>query len=55
MEWNDVYDENRNLTGKVHRRGTPWEEGEYGLANVAPTVATIFGLQAPECWEASMI
>ena len=31
MEWNDVYDENRNLTGKVHRRGTHWEEGEYGL------------------------
>ena len=31
MEWNDVYDKNRNLTGKVHRRGTPWEEGEYGL------------------------
>ena len=31
MEWNDVYDENRNLTGKVHRRGTHWEDGEYGL------------------------
>ena len=31
MEWNDVYDENRNLTGKIHRRGTHWEEGEYGL------------------------
>ena len=31
MEWNDVYDENRNLTGKVHRRGTPWGAGEYGL------------------------
>ena len=31
MEWNDVYDENRNPTGKLHRRGTPWEEGEYGL------------------------
>ena len=31
MEWNDVYDENRNLTGKVHRRGDPWEEGEDGL------------------------
>lgn len=30
MEWNDVYDENRNLTGKVHRRGTHWEPGEYG-------------------------
>ncbi len=31
MEFNDVYDENRNLTGKVHRRGTPWKPGEYGL------------------------
>ena len=30
-EWNDVYDENRCLTGKVHRRGTPWTPGEYGL------------------------
>lgn len=31
MEFNDVYDENRNLTGKVHRRGATWEPGEYGL------------------------
>ena len=31
MEFNDVYDENRNLTGKVHKRGTPWRKGEYGL------------------------
>lgn len=31
QEWNDVYDENRNLTGKIHRRGTPWGNGEYGL------------------------
>ena len=31
MEWNDVYDENRNLTGRVHKRGTPWGPGEYGL------------------------
>ena len=31
MEFNDVYDENRNLTGKVHARGTPWEAGEYGV------------------------
>ncbi|MBQ2892569.1 MAG: NUDIX hydrolase [Oscillospiraceae bacterium] len=31
MEFNDIYDENRNLTGKVHRRGTPWKKGEYGL------------------------
>ena len=31
MEWNDIYDENRNLTGRIHRRGTPWQAGEYGL------------------------
>ena len=30
-EWNDVYDENRVKTGRVHRRGTPWEPGDYGL------------------------
>ena len=31
MEWNDIYDADRNLTGKVHRRGTLWHRGEYGL------------------------
>ena len=31
MEWNDIYDENRNLTGRIHKRGTPWQPGEYGL------------------------
>lgn len=31
MEYNDIYDENRNLTGRVHLRGTPWGSGEYGL------------------------
>ena len=30
-EYNDIYDENRNLTGRVHLRGTPWKKGEYGL------------------------
>ena len=30
-EWNDIYDEDRNLTGKLHKRGTHWGEGEYGL------------------------
>ncbi len=29
--------------------------GDYGLANVAPTVAVILGLKAPDCWEESMI
>ena len=31
MEWNDIYDENRNLPGRIHKRGTPWKNGEYGL------------------------
>ncbi|MBQ9762251.1 MAG: NUDIX domain-containing protein [Oscillospiraceae bacterium] len=31
MEWNDIYDSGRNLTGRVHLRGTAWGEGEYGL------------------------
>lgn len=31
MEFNDIYDENRNLTGKVHKRGSHWNPGEYGL------------------------
>lgn len=30
-EWNDVYDENRIPTGRVHLRGTPWAPGEFGL------------------------
>lgn len=31
MEFNDIYDKNRNRTGKVHRRGTRWKMGEFGL------------------------
>ena len=31
------------------------KDGAFGLANVAPTVAQIFGLKAPECWEEGMI
>ena len=31
MEYNDIYDKDRNLTGRVHRRGTPWKPGEFGL------------------------
>lgn len=31
MEFNDIYDEHRNLTGRVHQRGTPWQPGEYGM------------------------
>lgn len=31
MELNDIYDKERNLTGRTHQRGTPWQKGEYGL------------------------
>jgi len=31
VEFNDVYDKYRNLTGRFHRRGTRWRFGEYGL------------------------
>ena len=31
MEFNDIYDKNRNRTGRLHRRGKPWGAGEYGL------------------------
>ena len=31
MERNDIYDKDRQLTGRTHRRGTPWKKGEYGL------------------------
>ncbi len=31
MEWNDIYDEKRNLTGRLHQRGTPWQPGEFGV------------------------
>lgn len=31
MEYNDIYNENRELTGRVHLRGTPWLAGEFGL------------------------
>lgn len=31
MEWNDVYDAQRQPTGKIHRRGSHWGPGEYGL------------------------
>ena len=31
MEFNDVYDKDRNLTGRLHRRGTAWKPGEFGM------------------------
>ncbi len=41
-----IYDKDKN-----------WEiiPGSYGLANVAPTVVKMMGIQAPDCWEASMV
>ena len=30
-EYNDIYDAERCLTGRLHRRGEPWLPGEYGL------------------------
>ena len=41
-----VYDPENNYSVK---------DGAFGLANVAPTVAALFGLTAPACWEDSMI
>lgn len=31
VEFNDIYDRNRNRTGRIHQRGTRWKFGEYGL------------------------
>ncbi len=31
MEYNDVYDKDRNPTGRVHRRDTPWGPDEFGI------------------------
>jgi len=31
VEYNDVYDKDRRLTGRTHIRGTRWKTGEYGL------------------------
>ena len=41
----------------IYDRDNEWKivEGEYGLANVAPTVVKMMGLTAPDCWEKSII
>lgn len=31
------------------------KDGKYGLSNIAPTVVKMFGLEAPACWQESMI
>ena len=37
------------------KRDIKFGEGPYGLANVAPTVADLFEIKAPDCWEDSML
>ena len=41
----------------IYDKTHTWQikDGAYGLANVAPTVAAMMGLVAPECWEDSMV
>ena len=41
----------------IYDKDNDWNilEGNYGLANVAPTVVKMMGLTAPECWEDSMV
>ena len=41
----------------IYDKDQAWNilEGNHGLANVAPTVVKMMGLQAPDCWEASMV
>ena len=41
----------------IYDRDRAWtiKDGAYGLANVAPTVVAMMGLQKPDCWEDSMV
>ena len=41
----------------IYDKDQDWKikEGNFGLANVAPTVVKMMGLTAPDCWEQSMI
>ena len=41
-----IYDKDRSFAVK---------DGSFGLANVAPTVVKLMGLEAPSCWEESII
>lgn len=41
-----IYDKDEKFTIK---------DGNFGLANVAPTVVKMLGLEAPDCWEEAMI
>jgi len=35
VEYWDLYDANRNKTGRVHKRGEPLESGDFGLKIIA--------------------
>ncbi|MBQ6797914.1 MAG: 2,3-bisphosphoglycerate-independent phosphoglycerate mutase [Oscillospiraceae bacterium] len=41
----------------VYDNDNDWQlkDGAYGLSNVAPTVVKMMGIEAPECWDASII
>ena len=41
----------------IYDKDTQWQlkDGAFGLANVAPTVAAMMKLSAPQCWEESMV
>ena len=41
----------------IYDKDNEWRllDGNYGLANVAPTVVKMMGLTAPSCWEDSMV
>jgi 2,3-bisphosphoglycerate-independent phosphoglycerate mutase len=41
----------------IYEKQTNYEirKGEFGIANVAPTIASVFKLDIPKCWEESMI
>ena len=59
----EIYDgvemENEKVRIKFNADGTwigyEFNEGEFGLANVAPTVAKIMELEAPSSWEQSIV
>jgi len=41
----------------IYDKDREWKilEGNYGLANVAPTIVKMMGLTAPDCWEKSIV
>ena len=41
----------------IYDKDNKWtiQDGKFGLANVAPTIVKMMGLEAPDCWQPSMI